>query len=227
MVLDEADNMWLKPYQESVQTKSYGLSRALVEAMVWNQEDHPSVIMWSMENESSAKNPTVYTKWLSDMRDAAKALDPEQRPVTWAWPARHPGDPSTDLPDVIGLNEYFGWRYGTDSDLGAMLDALHARHPTKPILITENGTSAWAGTGPASKPGTQEWRVREFRRQWGQVVARTSYMAGYTYWLLKDYKERMVYNRGLNGISTMGLMTFGERPRPIYFAFKDAPIPQV
>ena len=41
---------------------------------------------------------------------------------------------------MIGFNEYFGYFYGKNTDLGPTLDAVHAKYPGKPIVITENGT---------------------------------------------------------------------------------------
>jgi len=59
------------------------------------------------------------------------------------------------------------------------------------------------------------------RQHWQQVTARADRLAGYTYWLLKDYKQRMNYNHNLNGISAMGLITFDGRRRTAYAAFRD------
>jgi beta-glucuronidase len=57
------------------------------------------------------------------------------------------------------------------------------------------------------------------------VTARPGYLAGYTYWLLKDYKQRMNYNHHLNGISAMGLITFTGHRRAAYAAFRDSQNP--
>lgn len=51
-------------------------------------------------------------------------------------------------------------------------------------------------------------------------------MAGYTFWVLKDYKTRMLYNKAYNGIPAMGLTTFGDQQkRLIYYQFRDAENP--
>ncbi len=194
--------------------------------MAWNEEDYPSVVMWSLENECSAReDPAVYLKWITDLYDAVKAIDPQQRPVTWASHTTH--DPGFGLADVIGFNEYFGYRYGSTHTLGKRLDAVHSRYPGKPILITENGSYAAAGDrGPATKQGTEDFQAAQFKAHWRQVVARKSFMAGYTFWVLKDYKERLSYNRDLNGISQMGMMTFDEKPKLVYRVFKASHNPE-
>jgi beta-glucuronidase len=119
-----------------------------------------------------------------------------------------------------------------DEDLGTTLDAVHRNHPNKPILITENGTWAYAEEelkhGEPTTSGTEEWQSAKFLSHWNQVTDtnRLDYMAGYTFWVLKDYKQRLGYNQQINGISTMGLMRFdNEEPRLVYETFKNAANP--
>jgi beta-glucuronidase len=226
LVLDDIDNMWLKMKEQKLQTESYGLSKALALTMAWNQADHPSVIMWSLQNESDIwTDRTVYRNWLADMKQAVKSVDIQNRPVTWA--SGSSWDPAFDLADVIGFNEYFGYFYGKNSDLGTTLDAVHKQYPNRPILITENGSWSFLGNhGSSDVKGTEEWHSNNFQSHWDQIMARTDYMAGYTFWNLKDYKERDNYNQVYNGISFMGLVTFdNEAKRLVYDTFKKAANP--
>jgi beta-glucuronidase len=219
LVCDETDNFWVESGQQRIQGR-YGLSAALVAAMVWNQVNHPCVILWSLHNESQTTDPGTYRSWISQLR-AAASIDPQHRPVTWA--SSTSWDPAFDLADVIGFNEYFGYFYGSDPDLGRTLDAVHRQYPGSPILITENGSYADPGRhGSPAETGTEEWQADKLRQHWRQVTARADHMAGYTYWLLKDYKQRMNYNHNLNGISAMGLITFDGRRRTAYDTFRDS-----
>jgi beta-glucuronidase len=226
-VMDDTDNMWLNTAQERLQTESYGLSRALTSAMVWNQHNHPSVILWGLQNESEidGDGAPVYRAWLTDMKDAVRELDLHERPVTWA--SSTSWDPAFDLADVIGFNEYFGYFYGKKEDLGPTLDAVHANHPDKPIAITENGTWSYLGHhGSADEAGTEEWQAANLQEHWDQVVARP-YVAGYMFWVLKDYKQRLGYNQEYNGISTMGLLGWDSQTRRLAFdVFRDAVPPR-
>ncbi len=222
LVCDETDNFWVDSRQQRIQGR-YGLSAALVAAMVWNQVNHPSVILWSLHNESQTTNRAAYRRWISQLR-AAASIDPQHRPVTWA--SSTSWDPAFDLADVIGFNEYFGYFYGRDADLGRTLDAVHRQYPGTPVLITENGSYADPGRrGSPAQAGTEEWQADKLRQHWQQATARASYLAGYTYWLLKDYKQRMPYNHHLNGISAMGLLTFDDRRRLAHAAYRDCPNP--
>ncbi|GGS55128.1 glycoside hydrolase family 2 protein [Streptomyces violaceus] len=228
LVMDDIDTMWLNTAQEKLQTERYGLARALALTMAWNQHNHPSVILWCLQNESEIDpdGAPVYRAWLADMKTAVKAVDLTARPVTWA--SNTSNDPAFDLADVIGFNEYFGYFYGKDADLGPTLDAVHAKYPGKPILITENGTWSVAGThGPDTTEGTEEWQAARFTAHWTQVAERSEFVAGFTYWVLKDYKQRAGYNQSYNGISVMGLLTFAEeRPKLVHEAFRKAVNPR-
>jgi beta-glucuronidase len=222
LVCDETDNFWVDSRQQRIQGR-YGLSAALIAAMVWNQVNHPCVILWSLHNESETTDRAVYRRWISQLR-AAASIDPQQRPVTWA--SSTSWDPAFDLADVIGFNEYFGYFYGSDADLGRTLDAVRRQYPRSPILITENGSYADPGRhGSPAEAGTEEWQADKLRQHWAQVAARADRLAGYTYWLLKDYKQRMNYNHNLNGISAMGLTTFDGRRRTAYATFRGYPNP--
>ena len=222
LVCDEPDNFWVETGQQQIQGR-YGLSAALVAAMVWNQVNHPCVVLWSLQNESETADRATYRTWISRLRDAAR-IDPQRRPVTWA--SSTSWDPAFDLADVIGFNEYFGYFYGRDADLGRTLDTVHRQYPRSPILITENGSYADLGRhGSPAETGTEEWQADKLRQHWQQVTARAGYVAGYTFWVLRDYKQRMHYNHHLNGISAMGLITFDGRRRVAYGTFRDGTYP--
>ena len=51
MVMDEAPNYWMDRLSFISQLED-GLSLTYVQSMVWNHMNHPSVILWSILNES-------------------------------------------------------------------------------------------------------------------------------------------------------------------------------
>jgi beta-glucuronidase len=226
MVMDEAPNMWLSGQGEKRQL-TYGLSKALVESMVWNHENNPSIILWSMSDEVQ-QNHGYFKRWMSQLVDATKKLDVQNRPVTWcADPWHWHGD---SLASVLGLNEYYGYFYNTNHpkrNYNYYLSRFHSEYPNKPILVTENGSWSFTGNGnSANTPGSQEWEEKLFQENWDVALQNDSFVTGYTYWVLKDYKTRGGYNQNLNGISTMGMLSFNmHHKRLVYTAFKDAKNP--
>lgn len=228
LVMDDIDTMWLNTAQEKLQTQEYGLARALALTMAWTQHNHPSVILWGLQNESEidAGGAPVYRAMLADLKATLRSVDLTARPVTWA--STTSNDPAFDIADVVGFNEYFGYFYGKNTDLGPTLDAVHAAYPDKPILITENGSWSILGThGPDTTQGTEEWQAAGLVSHWAQATERAAFMAGYTYWVLKDYKERDGYNQAYNGVSVLGLVTFADRQHKLaYQAYQQAVNPR-
>lgn len=214
-VLDEWDTFWVTTKQQEIQLE-YGLSRALAAATAWNNHNHPSVIMWGLQNESTIDTAT-YRAWLADMKQAVRAVDLADRPVTWASNSSH--DKAFDLADVVGFNEYFGYFYGENEDLGPAVDATHDAHPDKPILITENGSWAWplGNHGDPTEDGTEEWQAANFRSHWDQLAER-DFVAGYAFWVFEDYKQRANYNMDLNGMSGMGMRSWGGAHERLVFS---------
>lgn len=201
MVMDETENMWLDQAAVSNQYRSYGLSRAAVMMTTWNNLNHPSVIIWSLNNEVSYGRD--YNAWVKDMYDITKAIDVQKRPVSWA--ARDTNDTAFHYADIIGFNEYAGFFWGTNEDLTGVLQGIHRKFPDKPILITENGSwSVFGVTGSPSQGGSEHWQAANFRSHYKQTIAHKDFMVGYTFWVLKDYKTRAGYNFDSIGISTMG-----------------------
>jgi beta-glucuronidase len=201
MVMDETENMWLDQAAVRNQYRNYGLSRAAVMMTTWNNLNHPSVVIWSLCNEVSYGGD--YNSWIKDLRNIAKAIDVQGRPVSWA--ARDTNDTAFQYADIIGFNEYAGFFWGKNEDLTAVLQGIHRRFPDKPIMITENGSwSAFGVTGSPSQAGSEHWQAANFRSHYSQTVVHKDFMAGYTFWILKDYKTRAGYNFDSIGISTMG-----------------------
>ncbi|MCU4743988.1 glycoside hydrolase family 2 protein [Natronoglomus mannanivorans] len=228
-VMDEADNMWVSAEQQEAQLE-YGLSWALAVTTAWNQYNRPSVVMWCTQNESSTEETDVYREWLEEMKDGVDAVDGQNRPVTWATFESH--DPSFDLADVVGFNEYYGYFWGENEELSGTLDRLSSEYPDTPILITENGTWSHAPRdGDAGSPyesGTEAWQARNFHEHWVQAASdeRADNVVGYTFWALKDYKTREGYNRfDANAVSTMGTMDWGDsdlETHVVYDTIRDA-----
>jgi len=202
LVLDEAQNMWMGDSAINYQYETYRLHYALQAKTVWNQMNHPSVIMWGLMNETSSSSSKFYS-YTKELVDVTKLLDLEDRPTLGAFRTSQAQIPAQGLMDIIGINEYFGFHHGLDEDLEPYLDWVAWVYPNKPILITENG--AWSTIGNVER---QLWQAGVFHDHYGAVAERNDSFIGYTFWVLKDYKSRKDYSSGNNGVSGMGVVPF-------------------
>lgn len=222
-VMDEIENYWLSEQAIGHQLYEKGLSREKAIAMAWNQINHPSVVFWSVANETTPNN-TTHLAWFNDMRDAIRLIDPKKRPVTYASNSQHyPVDMSMSAADVIGLNQYYGFHGGDPTDYGAAeyrrkLYEIHERYPSKPIMLTENGT--WSSLGDRAR---QQWQAGNFAAHWDVTVS-APFTSGYIFWNMKDYRSKMDYTKNdPERLSGMGLVDWSTlAPKVVYYYFQEA-----
>lgn len=205
LMMDDTDNMWMGVDAINIQYLEYKLSKAMAAMMAWNQINHPAVIIWCLQNESSTGG--YYKQWVKEMYDVVKAIDIQQRPITVASHGNvGVNDPANEFLDILGWNEYFGY-FNSDTDLVSALQVYKQRYPGKPVIITENGS--WSIYGRSgTQAGGEHWQGNLFQLNYNQVITQTDYVVGYAFWNFKDYKQRRGYNQEYNGISAMGAVTF-------------------
>jgi beta-glucuronidase len=202
LILDEAQNMWMTNSAIEYQYETYRLHYALQAKTVWNQMNHPSVIMWGLMNETSSGSYQFYN-YTKELVDVTKLLDLEDRPTIGAFRTSQAQIPAQGLMDIIGINEYFGFHHGEEEDLEPFLDWLASIYPDKPIMITESG--AWSTIADMDR---QRWHAEVYRTHYGAVADRSDSFIGHVFWVLKDYKARRDYSSRNNGVSGMGVVPF-------------------
>ena len=103
---------------------------------------HPSIIVWSIQNELSSRVGPSQSALIRQQAAIAHRMDPS-RPVGLAV-AAYPSAPCQAgyrPMDVLGFNDYFGWYPGpggtlADQDgLSPYLDAVRTCYPNKAIVI--------------------------------------------------------------------------------------------
>ena len=138
-------------------------AKELEKNIIANQ-NHPSVLLWSIANELSARPGPTQASYIKSAARQAKALDPS-RPVGIAV-AGYPlvGCQKAYAPlDVIGVNDYFGWYPGPmgsifdRTKLPAYLDQLRACYPRQALMVTEFGAEA-NRDGPVEEKGTYAYQ---------------------------------------------------------------------
>ena len=128
-----------------------------IRRMIERDRNHPSVIFWSVGNETYDED-TFAAEANRGLLRLARELDPSRLCVHVS--NRWRTSPNFEEDDVICVNDYpsmTGWRgrrgHGPQADLSRSAEAwrtslatLHERYPLKPILISEFGYCSIAGT---------------------------------------------------------------------------------
>src|SRR3954466_10151289 len=187
--------------------------------------NHPSVIVWSIGNELSARPGPVQGDYIKRAATAAKALDPT-RPVGYAV-AGYPSvacQPRYGPLDVIGVNDYFGWYPGPGGQiadrtlLSDYLDQVHACYPNKAIVVSEFGAEA-NRVGPVEEKGTYAFQ-QDFVNFHLGVYAQKPWLSGAIYFALQEFRVRPNWDgnnpRPNPPIHEKGLVTFDGVRKPAF-----------
>jgi beta-glucuronidase len=131
-------------------------ARRQLETMIRRDWNHPSVIFWSVSNETHEDQPVV-VEGNTALMQLARALDPTRLVVHVSDHSspRHGNYYYFDTDDVICLNDY-PWEFDAGmaevariSEMGdywvTYLAKVRAAYPNKPILITEFGYRSFEG----------------------------------------------------------------------------------
>jgi beta-galactosidase/beta-glucuronidase len=202
--------------------------RPYLGGMVYNHISNPSVIWWGMGNEFDSAS-WQGRKFVENGIKALRQADNTRLAVYAS--DRRLRDICLDIPDIISINEYYGWYYGKPSDLGPVLDQLHARHPSKAILISEFGAGCIKGL--EKKPA--DWRrdysepgqVKYLREHLEQIYdeSRRHFIAGACIWLWADFDDphrtEKHHPKEWHGVNLKGVVTRDREPKASYYMLKD------
>ena len=182
--------------------------------LVVRDRSRAAVGLWSVANET-LPGPDR-NRFLGALADRVRELDPT-RLVTAALltlpsndPTVHIEDPLGEHVDVIGVNQYLGWYYGSREDIaGTQWTSVFG----KPIVFSELGAGAKAGHhGEENEIWTEEFQAAVYREQIAMISAQTE-CAGMSPWILKDFRTPMRVLPGIqDGYNRKGVVSEeGER----------------
>lgn len=199
---------------------------AQLETEITADQNHPSVMLWSIANELSPKPGFTQRAYITRAVRLAKSLDPT-RPVAIAvagYPSAGCQRAAYSPLDVIGVNEYFGWYPGpsgqlADRDgLSPYLDSVRACYRRQALVVTEFGAEA-NRDGPLEEKGTYAFQSDWVRFQLG-VLATKSWLSGALYWTLQEFRIRPDWAGGnprpTPPLHQKGLIAFDGRLKPAF-----------
>jgi Glycosyl hydrolases family 2, TIM barrel domain/Glycosyl hydrolases family 2, sugar binding domain/Glycosyl hydrolases family 2 len=189
-------------------------------------ENHPSVMLWSIGNELSSQPGPVQNAYIKSAANFAREMDPT-RPVGIAvagYPSSLCQADSYKPLDVLGINDYFGWYPGPSGQifdrtkLPAYLDAVRQCYPEKAIMITEFGAEA-NRDGPPEEKGTYAFQQEWVNYQLG-VFATKPWLSGALYWALNEFWVRPGWEGGnprpLSPLFQKGLISYDGVKKPAW-----------
>lgn len=168
----------------------------------WNR---PSVIMWSIANETDHED-RHRNEALRAAVDHVRALDDSRLVTAACWVDETEAglelrDPLADKLDVVGVNEYYGWYGGEADDLDTLVDG---RGP--PIVISETGAGAkWGNHGNSAERWTEEFQAVYYRTTL-ETIDGIDRIVGVTPWILFDFRSPRRVNPHQRGYNRKGIL---------------------
>jgi len=180
--------------------------------MIHRDINHPSIIFWSVSNETHEQHPDV-AQGNAQLIRLARRLDPTRLAVhvSHLW-RQHP---HFDHDDVICVNNYPTLdnrrvRAKCNSDLSASttfwtdaLSTLHELYPDKPILVSEFGFVSLEGV--FDSPVGEDLQARAIEAEFAGMTA--PYVCGATIWCYADHPWPPDSFGGRFVISPYGVLT--------------------
>jgi beta-galactosidase len=206
--------------------------------MVKQQYNHPSIVMWGYMNEIYGGLSWGDSKKVSDSSkmevmkktvDLAKEIDSLTRaedPSRVTAMAIHGSNKYLEsgianVPQVLGLNLYFGWYSGVFEDFGKYVDNYHKSLPDKPLIISEYGAGSYLplhSYNPVRYDHSMEWQELFIESHYKQIMER-QYIAGSAQWNFVDF---VAESRGdfTPHYNNKGIVTSTRKPKSIYWFYK-------
>jgi beta-glucuronidase len=196
-------------------------------AEVARDENHPSVLTWSIGNEMPTRVGTGQQRYIRDAAHLLHKIDPTRlRAIDYSgYPTALPSSTYHVL-DALGVNCYFGWYPGPGgqiddrSALGPFLDQVHRYYPSKALFVTEFGAEA-NRDGPFDEKGTYSFQ-RQLIEDHLAVYDSKPFVNGAIIWALRDFRVRPNWDGGNpkpdSPWNQKGLMDQFGHPKPAFAA---------
>ena len=237
VVLDETDRLGIVVWEEIPVVNLITMSEAFADnsermlvEMIRQHFNHPSVVMWGYMNEVMLSKPNpvppgYYERivQLGRRLDARAKAEDATRPTVTAisFEEIDNGTGFQDIPDILGLNLYFGWYYRTLEGLGPWLDSLHARHPSRPLIISEYGADSDERihtTAGRAFDFSAEYQQRFHEETFPQLAER-DWLAGTAVWNQFDFGVKGRHDSKPN-VNQKGLFYYDRAPKDIAFYYR-------
>jgi beta-glucuronidase len=199
------------------------LARALpmLETMIRRDRNHPSVIIWSMANESKTETD-IGIKVMRALIRRTRELDRTRLAsfVTAPGPVRE--HRAYEDADLVATNMYYGTLSEPRAERRDQLDECvrgptleHLRRelaafPDKPLLITEFGAIGIAGVH-GDAPATEDLQADTIRAVWS-AISSVPEVAGGVLWSWADYQHRRQFQAN-GAFGSFGAVTIDRKPK--------------
>ena len=218
-LLDACDRLGMLVLDENrlLSSTENGLNDLIT--ILYRDRNHPSVFMWSMENEESIQGSITGTRILETLVEATHRIDPT-RPTTAAMNHGWNEAGYSDVIDVVGYN--YGQR-------GMQYVKDHEKFPQRKMFVTES--TSFVSTRGEYEDNKKKGYVSNLGNGvgWGMLPAKDwehiiqyPYLSGTFAWTGFDYRGEPTPYEWPCVTSHFGIMDICGFPKDGYYAYKSA-----
>ncbi|HVX40294.1 MAG TPA: glycoside hydrolase family 2 TIM barrel-domain containing protein [Gemmatimonadaceae bacterium] len=220
-------------------------TRRLLVEQIRQNENHPSIIMWSLGNEvgdvidpANSGDKQAIAAFMSQLDTIAHTLDPYRPTATRKF------DPGAAVVDVYSPSIWVGWYSAVYEDYEKALasvhakfprmfhaeygaDALYGRHTEHPItgkgLQIDTGFAEQVGKKVANIARQGDWSesYQTDLMEWHlQVAERTPWLTGNAQWAFRDFATPLRPDNPIPYVNQKGLFTRDGTPKDAYYLYK-------
>ena len=191
-----------------------------LKTMLYRDRNHPSIFIWSMENEEWIQGSTTGTRILESLVETTHVIDPT-RPVTAAMNHGRNEGGYSDVLDVVGYN------YG-DKQMAYVKD--FENHPKRIVFCTES-TSFVSTRGEYENNWAKGYvsNLTKWQPDWGPFpgedwadIIKYPFLGGTFVWTGFDYRGEPTPYQWPCVTSHFGFMDICGFPKDGYYAYKAA-----
>ena len=202
------------PVISKFSAKKQPQARLMLEELIKQNYNHPSIYCWGIENEITIAPPTpALTKGITELNAIAHALD-KTRPTACAQVAFTTDKSSLNyITDILGYNHYFGWYVQTANEIAPWLDKFHAVNPNVKLCLSEYGAEAVTtlhSENAVQGDYSEEYQAI-FHEKYLEAINARDWLWGSYVWNMFDFGSAARSEGGVNGRNNKGLMTIDRK----------------
>ncbi len=206
--------------------KVIALAKQMLQEMIEQAGNHPSIFAWSVCNESDMSTDGGRA-YFHEIKEWVNKLD-SGRFVTFADnDISYGADPSKEAAheaDFIMMNQYYGAWNGPEEGLVPMIERAGKQFPDKMFIISEFGTPGIFATDTVE---ADKLRVHTLRNQL-DIFEKYDWIAGAIFWCYQDYKShRNLWPGHTSGYVDHGVVDEYRQRRPSFFAWQKRTSPAI
>ncbi|MCQ2463536.1 MAG: hypothetical protein MJ177_09085 [Clostridia bacterium] len=194
--------------------KKQAQARLMLEELIKQNYNHPSIYCWGIENEiSMTVTAPGLVNGISELNDIAHRLD-GTRPTTCAQISFAKNDSRLNrITDIMGYNHYFGWYMQTADEIEHWLDRFHEECPDIKLCLSEygaEGITSLHSENPVQGDYSEEYQA-VFHEKYLSAINKREWLWGSYVWNMFDFGSAARNEGGVKGRNNKGLVTIDRK----------------